>query len=94
METGEAEIELIWKPINTTIRRRYNKLLNILEEDYKQDKWEFIGNQDLLREHIRKLPAHVIDSIREQFPLTAAQLKLLEENRVEKKLFQFDYDTV
>jgi hypothetical protein len=94
METGDAEIASIWKPINKTMRKRHEKFLDTLEQDYKYDKWDLLMSKELYRDAIRKLPALVVDCIREEYPLSAEQLKILEEHRVEKKLFQFDYDTI
>jgi len=94
MNLGEAEIAAIWKPINKTMRKRHNKFLDTLERDYKYDKWDLITNNELYRDAIRKLPGSVVDIIREKFPLSAEQLKILEQNRIDQKMFQFDYDTI
>jgi hypothetical protein len=93
-EIGDAEIAVIWYPINMTTESRYDKFLQILDEEGGYDVFDLIGKEDALRDAIRTLPAHVVDAVREEFPLSATQLRLLEENRIEKNLFAYDYETI
>ena len=93
-DENDAEIASIWYPINVTLGKRFNKFIELIEEHkIVQDILGIIVHDAPLQDAIRKLPAHVIDAVREEFPLTAKQLQLHEDASREAQLFMFDYDT-
>lgn len=95
MSAAAAEIEAVWLPIKTTIKARMRKLaLLCLEHNTAVFDWDAIirRNQQLM-DAVRKLPAHAVDQVRDEFPLSAEQLQLWCEHTCHVGMFQADYNT-
>jgi len=90
----DAEIESIWLPINRAWIARMDRFTELcMEHNIVEDIWELLNKDEKLMEAVRKLPAHVVDQVRAEIPMTATQLRLYYDNAREKGLYIADYDT-
>jgi hypothetical protein len=94
MAQNHAELAAVWDPIRTTLQRRHARFIALcLEYKIIEHIMDVVGQPRVLYKAVYKLPAHVFDGVREEFPLTADQLRAIESRAVNKAPSFGYYDT-